>query len=95
MLFVMNDVEKRRVTLLQETRKNYPAVHPRFHATYDSIYGAHTDEETEFHGSFLLRTMIAVLLFALFFVMDYRNEKVGMVDSKIVIQEVQKNLLSQ
>lgn len=91
----MNDVEKRRVTLLQEARKDYPAVHPRFQATYDSIYGEHTEEETEFHSSFLLRTLIAVLLFALFFVMDYRKEKVGTVDSQSVIQEVQKNLLSQ
>lgn len=101
MLFIMNDVEKRRLQLLHETRKKYsetyspPAIHPRFHSTYHSIYGKNESEQVENHGSFLIRTVIAVLLFALFFIMDYRNEKIGTVDSKIVINEVQKNLLGK
>lgn len=101
MLFVMNDVEKRRLQLLQETRKNYsaryspPAVHPRFQSTYDSLYRNHQNEQTEERGSFFLRIVIAVLLFALVFIMDYSNEKIGTVDSQIVINEVQRNLLGE
>ena len=101
MLFVMNDVEKRRLKLLQETRKNYsdkynpPAVHPRFQSTYNSIYGRNQSEYVENRGSFLIRTIIAVIVFGLFFVMDYQKEKIGSVDSQVVIKEVQKNLFSQ
>ena len=101
MLFVMNDVEKRRLKLLQETRKNYsdkyapPAVHPRFQSTYHSIYGRDESEYVENRGSFFIRTIIAVILFGLFFIMDYRNEKIGTVDSQFVVNEVQKDLLGQ
>lgn len=101
MLFVMNDVEKRRLQLLQETRKNYsdkyspPAVHPRFQSTYDSLYRDCQNEQTEEHGTFFVRAVIAVLIFALFFLMDYSNEKIGTVDSQIVINEVQRNLLGE
>lgn len=101
MLFVMNDVEKRRLRLLHETRKNYsdtytpPAIHPRFQSTYHSIYGHNENEHEENRGSFWIRTVIAMLLFALFFIMDYRNEKIGTVDSQVVVNEVQKNLFSK
>ena len=101
MLFIMNDVEKRRLKLLEETRKNYsdkytpPAVHPRFQSTYHSIYGPDESEYVENRGSFLIRTIIAVILFGLFFIMDYRNEKIGIVDSQFVVNEVQKDLLGQ
>ncbi len=101
MLFVMNDVEKRRLQLLQETRKNYsdkyspPAVHPRFQSTYDSLYRERQNEQKEEQGTFFVRAVIAVLLFALFFLMDYSKEKIGTVDSQIVIHEVQRNLLGK
>jgi len=101
MLFVMNEVEKRRLKLLQETRKNYsdnytpPAVHPRFQGTYHSIYGRDESEYEANRGSFVIRCVIAVLLFALFFIMDYRNEKIGTMDSQFVVNEVQKDLLGK
>lgn len=101
MLFIMNDVEKRRLQLLQETRKNYsdkytpPAVHPRFQSTYNSLYRERQNEQSEAKGTFFMRTVIAVLLFALFFLMDYRNEKIGTVDSQVVINEVQRNLFGE
>ena len=101
MLFIMNDVEKRRLMLLHETRKNYsdkyapPAVHPRFQATYDSLYRDREYEQSEYRSSFFMRAIIAILLFALFFLMDYRNEKIGAVDSQVVIHEVQRDLLSK
>ena len=99
--FQMTDTEKRRMELLEHTRKLYsdknspPAIHPRFQSTYHSIYGHDEHEYVENKGSFFVRTVIAVLLFALFFIMDYRNEKFGTVDSQVVVNEVQKNLLSK
>ena len=101
MLFVMNDVEKRRLKLLQETRKSYsdsyapPAVHPRFQSTYHSIYGRDENEYVEGRGSFLIRIVIAMLLFGLFFIMEFRNETIGAVDSQVIINEVQRNLLGE
>ena len=101
MLFIMNDVEKRRLKLLQETRKNYsdkyapPAVHPRFQSTYDSLYRDRECEPSEHGSSFFMRSVIAILLFALCFLLDYRNEKIGPVDSQVVISEVQRDLLGK
>lgn len=101
MLFVMNDVEKRRLKLLQETRKNYsdnytpPAIHPRFQSTYHSLYGRDESEYKTNRGSFMIRCVVAVLIFALFFIMDYCNEKIGVVDSQFVVNEVQRDLLDK
>ena len=98
---VMNDVEKRRLRLLQETRKNYsdkyvpPAVHPRYRSTYDSLYRDYDGDESINHGTFFMRTVIALLLFGLFFVMDNRKEQIGTVNSQMIISEVQRNLLSE
>ena len=101
MLFIMNDVEKRRLKLLQETRKNYsdsyapPAIHPRFQSTYNSIYGRIENEYIEGRGSFIIRIVIAMLILGLFFIMDFRNEKIGKIDSQVIINEVQRNLLGK
>lgn len=100
-LFIMDNVEKRRLKLLQETRKNYsdryspPAIHPRFRSTYNSLYKDYDDDEVIEHSTFFIRLVIAGLLFALFFVMDNRKEQIGTVDSQVIISEVQKNLLDK
>ena len=39
-----------------------------------------------------MRTIIAVLLFALFVAMDYSGEKVATVDSKRVVREIQAEM---
>ena len=101
MLLIMNDVERRRIKLLQETRKNYsdkhspPAIHPRFQCTYDSLYRDKKNGKPNKQGTLLVRTIIAILLFALFFFMDYHNEKIGMIDSQVVIREVQRDLFGK
>lgn len=97
----MTDVEKRRLKLLHETRKNYsdkyspPAIHPRYQSTYHSLYKDDFDEQAKTKNTFLFRTVIAILLFALFYVMNYRNEDIGMVNSQTVINEVQRDLFSK
>lgn len=100
MLFIMSDIEKRRLKLLQETRKSYsekytpPAIHPRFQSTYLSLYGSE-EEDSKSNNSFFARTVIAILIFALCFVMDQRNEKVWNVDSQVLVNTVQENLFGK
>ena len=97
----MTDVEKRRLTLLRETRKTYsdqnspPAIHPRYQSVYLSLYGSEKGEDSKVHSTFLIRFVIAIFAFVLFYIMDFRHEKIGMVNSQYIISEVQKNLFGQ
>lgn len=90
----MNETEKRRRQLLEETRRKYwdtrtpPAVHPRYGAIYSDLYEG---KQAQNDGLFM-RTIIAVLLFALFVAMDYSGEKVATVDSKRVVREIQAEM---
>jgi len=101
MLFVMADIEKRRLKLLQETRKNYsdkytpPAIHPRFRNAYTSLYGMDNDENIKNRSTFFVRALIAVIIFTFIYIMDYRNETIGNMSSQFVISEVQRTLLGQ
>ncbi len=63
----MNEAEKRRRELLEQTRYSYqesgiPAIHPRYRASYSELYG---EEEAE-QGSLGIRTFICMILFAVF-----------------------------
>ncbi len=101
MLFVMTDIEKRRLKLLQETRKNYsekyapPAIHPRFKTTYHSLYGYEEEEAYHNQNTFWIRCVVAILVFSLFYVMDYRKETIGNIDNQFVVSEVHRNLFSK
>lgn len=95
----MSEVEKRRLKLLQETRKSYsdknspPAIHPRYQSAYRTLY-----EETDFDKTkhtFFIRLMIAAILFAIFFAMDYHKENIGIVDSQTLIHQVEKDLFGE
>ena len=95
----MSEIEKRRLKLLEETRKTYsdkfapPAIHPRFRATYTSIYGS--EEGGKVRSTFVIRTVIAILVFTMVYIIDSRKERVGNINSKQVIYEVQRTLISQ
>ena len=101
MLFIMTDIEKRRLKLLQETRKNYsdkyvpPAIHPRFRNAYTSLYGMDENDDIKTRSTFFIRALIAVIIFSFIYVMDYKNEKTGNMSSQFVISEVQRTLLGQ
>ncbi|WP_461813225.1 hypothetical protein [Faecalimonas sp.] len=90
----MNEVERRRRQLLEETRKKYgdskmvPAIHPRYGSIYSDLY----EEKEEKSSGLFLRIIIAVLLFALFIVMDYSGEKVAKVDSKRIVEAIQEEM---
>lgn len=88
----MNEAEKRRRELLEQTRYRYqeseiPAIHPRYRASYRDLYGT---EETE-QGSFGIRTFICMVLFAVFVFMQNEGKDVLHVSSAKVVQEVRKN----
>ena len=77
----MNDSEKRRRQLLEETRSLYsdrnspPAVHPRYKFAYARLYG---DEEEMAPGTFGLRLFLCFMLFAAFVAMDNNGITVKM-----------------
>ena len=97
----MTDVEKRRIQLLREGRKNYsdkntpPAVHPRYQSVYHSLYQDEFEEETRPRSTFFLRLIIAALIFAFVFVIDYNKEEIANVNSQTIVNEVQKDLFSK
>lgn len=93
----MTESEKRRAQLLHQTRELYsdkkisPAVHPRYHSCYETLYDANTDE-IKTHSTLGIRIFIAVLLFGLFVAMDYKGKEYAAVDSKKIIQEIERQV---
>jgi len=94
----MSDIEKRRIQLLQDTRKIYsdnyspPAIHPRYQSAYSSLYGSESQEQMPGVKVFFLRFLVAICIFGVLFLLDYRNEKIGNVSSQTIISEIQKDL---
>lgn len=90
----MNEAEKRRKRLLNETRARYrddgyfPAVHPRYHASYSQLY----EDDMEYNGTLGIRAFICFLLFAVFVAMDYQGKEVLHVDSNRISQEISTDL---
>jgi len=89
----MNQTEKRRKELLENAQTAYrdrgviPAVHPRYRASYTSLYN--DDEEALFlSGTLGLRLFICALLFALFVAIDYKEASILNVDSKRITEEI-------
>lgn len=83
----MNQSEEYRKELLDHARNLYsdkrtpPAVHPRYGSVYSEFYG----EPEEKTGTFGLRLMLAMLLFAAFITMDYQQMKVVNVSSAQIV----------
>ena len=89
----MNEVEKRRRELLEQTRYSYqesgiPAIHPRYRASYSELYG---EEEAE-QGSLGIRTFICMILFAVFVFMQNEGKDILHISSTKVVQESVKTL---
>lgn len=95
----MNEVEKRRLQLLEETRNQYrstynpPAVHPRYEAAFR--YASHEAEITQSNHTWVVRFVIAILIFSMFYLMDVRNEQIGTIDSQQIVEAVQRDLLGK
>ena len=90
----MTESEKRREELLRRARTIYsdkkipPAVHPRYQSFYTKLYD--TQEEHEMTGSH--STFGVRMLFALFVAMDYKGAQYAAVDSKKIIQEIERQI---
>lgn len=90
----MNSTEKRRKELLENAQSAYrekgllPAVHPRYRASYTSLYGDSDNGDGLPKSTFGIRLFVCALVFALFVVMDYRGTKVMNVDSKRITDEI-------
>ena len=91
----MNDSEKRRRQLLEETRSLYsdrnspPAVHPRYKFAYARLYGS---EDEMASGTFGLRLFLCFMLFAAFVAMDNNGITVKSVSSDRIVQEITTDL---
>lgn len=93
----MTDSEKRRLELLHQTRMLYsdrhtpPAIHPRFHTTYADLYDKNGREHGNLVSSTLgIRIFIAVVLFAAFVAIDYKEAEYSEVSSTNIVQEIEK-----
>ena len=91
----MNDSEKRRRQLLEETRSLYsdrnspPAVHPRYKFAYSGLYWS---EDEMAPGTFGLRLFLCFMLFAAFVAMDNNGITVKSVSSDRIVQEITTDL---
>lgn len=91
----MNETEKRRRQLLEETRRRYgdsgmtPAVHPRYSGVYSNLYGSEGKDPGSI-GSLGIRFLMALLLFAAFIAMDNHNMRIADIDSKRIVTEIEQ-----
>lgn len=90
----MNESQKRRETLLNETRNLYrndriPAVHPRYRAVYKNLYKTGTKSDEESSGTLGLRIFISLMLFALFAAADYNGESIWHYTPTQIVSEIQ------
>ena len=94
----MNSPEERRRELLRQTRKLYeerkdvPAVHPRYGRIYQDLYRDPEKPETHSGGSFYIRLAIGSLCFVCFVYMDQSKTKVADVDSRAIVNQIEKNM---
>ena len=87
----MNSPEERRRELYEE-RKDVPAVHPRYGRIYQDLYRDPEKPETHSGGSFYIRLAIGILCFVCFVYMDQSKTKVADVDSRAIVNQIEKNM---
>ena len=94
----MNSPEERRRELLRQTRKLYeerkdvPAVHPRYGRIYQDLCRDPEKRETHSGGRFYIRLAIGILCFVCFVYMDQSKTKVADVDSRAIVNQIEKNM---
>ena len=59
------------------------------------MYHNEFDEEARPHSTFILRLIIAAILFAFVFVIDFYKEDIVNVNSQTIISEIKNDLFSQ
>ena len=97
----MNDAERRRQELLEQTRALYndrrtiPAVHPRYANAYHYLYGKSQEDinEDTKGGTFGIRLFLCALMFAAFLTIDMSSSDIANEITKDTdIQEIWKSL---
>lgn len=89
----MNESQKRRETLLKETRQLYrngyvPVVHPRYRAVYRNLYEEENSNASQ--GTLGTRILISLILFAVFAAADYNGTKIWRYTPTQIVWEIQK-----
>lgn len=91
----MNESEKRRKQLLEQTRGMYsdkrtpPAIHPRYQSLYSRLYDDGDSGSQMEKGTFGIRAFICILLFGLFVAVDYKGTEVANVSSHKVVKQIE------
>lgn len=94
----MNSPEERRRELLRQTRKLYderkdiPAVHPRYGRIYHDLYKDNEKSGPFQGGTFYIRLAVGILFFVCFVYMDQSKTKVADVDSRAIVNEIEKDM---
>lgn len=96
----MNDAERRRRELLEQTRSLYsdkrsiPAVHPRYGSAYHYLYGKSEEDinEDTKGGTFGIRLFLCALIFAAFLTVDKQKQEVFHMNSSDIADEITKDL---
>ena len=90
----MNQSEKRRKQLLNQTRSLYtdkydcPAVHPRYQNVYRNMY---ENEQTK-KGTFGVRMFLCLLLFVGYLYLDYQKTELFEITSSDIEQYISEDL---
>lgn len=95
----MNDAERRRRELLEQTRSMYrdkrtiPVVHPRYGSAYHYLYGKTEEEisENTKGGTFGIRLFLCALIFAAFLTADKQKQEVFHMNSSEIADEIMKD----
>ena len=92
----MTDTEKRRQELLHQARQIYdsrssiPAVHPRYGAVYDNLYGSENEKSKT---TLATRIIIAMLLFVIYAGIDMQDLSIGSYKSSDIAEVVSNNIV--
>lgn len=94
----MNDTEKRRKNLLEQTRNLYqddrinPAVHPRYKAAYHQLY---PDEMVIHKGTFGVRCILCILAFGIYIMMGKNENYIAEIENFRVKETIMENYIEK
>ena len=93
----MNDAERRRQELLEQTRALYNdrrTIHPRYANAYHYLYGKSQEDinEDTKGGTFGIRLFLCALMFAAFLTMDKQKQEVFHMSSSDIANEITKDM---
>jgi hypothetical protein len=92
----MNEFEKRRQSLLRETRKRYsesyktPAVHPRYRGAYQAIYDS--EDKTPRKNYIWIKLIFCVLIVLSFLLIHKMNWEIANLNSDKIVQLIRETL---